>query len=350
MKRRFLGLLVIAGLCLMTCGNEPPPEFYEGTPEDDDKINDILDNDYPELLITDDQFMVQYSAITLPAVTFGTADSFFRVDSPLVKVDVDSIADIVDDMQRFKDLWYAKDTTCTVRLFDTFDVSGMIHVTTRYTAHYDLPVLEYEIDSSQTPWETLSIDTTGWQIGTTDIDATPTYDSEDCTCEGLRYIFLEPARSGEEIIEPFEWILKRISYGIYGFPDRGAEIPRIDNVVFTVPGISADTVFVSNNDSLFTGHAMNRFKHIDSLLEYDSSTVLNVTVNLGGTILAADCVFFASSGDGWSQLANGVGTLTVAGSGITNLYFKVITRESYYYYFPNRGYFAIAWLIPVRVN
>lgn len=350
MKRRLLGLLVIAGLCLVTCGNEPPPDFYEGTPEDDEKIIDILETDYPGLLVTDDQFMTQYSAITLAPAVFTEEDEFFRVDSPLVKVDVDSIADMINDMQRFRDLWYAKDTTCTVRLFDTFDVTGMIHVATRYTAHYDLPDLEYEIDSSQTPWETLSIDTVGWMIGTIDTVTTPTDDSEDYTCEGLRFIFLEPLRTGGEINEPFEWELKRISYGIYGFPDRAAEIPRIDNVVFTVPGISSDTVFVSNNDSLFTGHAMNRFKHIDSLLEFTDSTVVNVTMNLGGTIGGDVCVFFASNGNGWTELTNGIGALTVTGSGITNLYFKVITEESYYYYFPNRGYFAIAWLIPVRVN
>jgi hypothetical protein len=95
---------------------------------------------------------------------------------------------------------------------------------------------------------------------------------------------------------------------------------------------------------------MNRFKHIDSLLAYTDDTTLNVEVVLNGEIDAGDCVFFASSGAGWEQLSDGIGTLTVTGSGITNLYFKVIIRDSYYYYFPNRGYFAVAWLIPVRLN
>jgi hypothetical protein len=334
MKRRFLGLLVIAGLCFVTCGNEPPPDFYEGTPEDDAKINALLDVDTlgARLLVTDDQFVTQYSAMTLPAVTFPQSDSFFRVDSPLVKVFVDSIADALGEFLRFKDLWYAKDTSCTVRLFDTFDVSGMIHVNTRYTAHFDLP-------------ETTATGDTIWRIGTTDIDATPVDDYEDYVGEGVRFIFLEPERSDGAIIEPFNWILKRISYGTYYFPARGAAIPVIDNVV-----LGEDTVYARNTDSLFTGHAMNRLKHIDSLLSYTDGTMLDVEVALDGDIGADECVFFASSGDGWEQLIGGTGTLTVTGSGITNLYFKVITRESYYYYFPNRGYFAVAWLIPVRIN
>jgi hypothetical protein len=345
MKRRFLGLLVIAGLCFVTCGNEPPPDFYNGTPEDDDKINDILDNDYPELLVTGDQFMTQYAGMTIPEVDFPQEDSFFRVDSPLVQVHVDSIADSLSEFHRFADLWYAKDTSCTVWLFDTFDVSGMIHVDIRYTAHFDLP-------------ETTATGDTIWRIGTTDIDSTPTDDYEDYNGVGLRYIFLEPVRSttptidpetedtiGYAIIEPFEWELRRISYGTYYFPARGTDIPVIDYVV-----LETDTIFAYDTVSSFTGHAMNRFKHIDSLLTYTADTTLSVEVVLDGDIDAGDCVFFASSGAGWEELIDGTGTLTVTGSDITNLYFKVITRESYYYYFPNRGYFAVAWLIPVRLN
>jgi hypothetical protein len=341
MKKRLLGFLALAALCFVTCGNEPPEDFYTGTPEDDEKINDILNNDYPILLLTEDQFINEYFDATFPAVTFSETDSFLRVDSPLVKVLVDSLRDEMLDLRRFTDLWYAKDTTCTVRLFDTFDVRGGMKVATRYTAHFDIPV----IDSA-------SGDTTGWRIGTTDIDNTPTDDYQDYACEGLRFIFLEPERQGGSIVEPFQWILKRISYGMFYFPYQGADIPLIDNIMLTAPNGDVDTIVDANNDSLFTGHAMNRLKSIDSLIDFDDSTQVDVQITLtaGGTITTDQCVFFASSGVNWVQLPNGNGSLTITGSGITNLYFKVVTRDSYYYYFPNRGYFGIAWLIPVSIN
>jgi hypothetical protein len=95
---------------------------------------------------------------------------------------------------------------------------------------------------------------------------------------------------------------------------------------------------------------MNRFKHIDSLLAFDDSTQVEVEVTLGGTIAASNCSFFASNGANWVELTNGEGTLMITGSGITNLYFKVVTDVSYSYYFPDPGYFGIAWLIPVRIN
>lgn len=354
MKKRLLGLLVVATLCLVTCGNEPPEDFYTGTPEDDIKINDILNNDYPVLLVTEDQFINEYFDATFPAVTFSDQDSFLRADSPLVKVLVDSLRDEMLDMKRFTDLWYAKDTTCTVRLFDTFDIRGGMKVARRYTAHFDVAVIETTmiVDSTVTPWDTsYEYDSTGsWRIGTTDIDTIPSDDYQEYECEGLRFIFLEPERQGGAIIEPFQWILKRISYGTFYFPNQGADVPLIGRIIITTPAGDVDTIVSSNTDSSFTGHAMNRLKHIDSLINYDDSTLVNVQVTLTGTIGLDQCVVFASSGENWVQLPSGVGTLMVTGSGITNLYFKVVTRDSYYYYHPNRGYFGSAWLIPVRIN
>jgi len=55
MKKSLLSLLMIVGMLLITCGNEPPEEFYNGTPEDSTAIQTLLDNN-PELQVGTDMF------------------------------------------------------------------------------------------------------------------------------------------------------------------------------------------------------------------------------------------------------------------------------------------------------
>jgi hypothetical protein len=348
-------------MCILTCGNEPPEEFYEGTPEDDAKIDDLLNTQYPGLLNTTDGLIQTYTELVtnaLPPVGFVDQDRIFRADSPIVKQHIDSSAFVLDTLHRFYDRWYAKDTTCTVYLWDTFYVESWYHVDQVLVGHYDSIFIG---PTGDTNYVLRTIDTI--------IPAPPDdYDFEDIYGDGRRHIFVEPRRSttptvdpetGDTtyaIIEPFEWELKRISYGAYYYPTRGTEAPAVLRVLISAASdpLVTDTILNSNTDTLYTGHVMNRFRAIDSLLEYTEFDTLTVTIEFDQATDDAGVACYAVCNGVRVSLnpiaLGGTGVIPVTGQGIVNLYFEAVFRDSYYYVNPNQGYFATVWLIPVMVN
>ncbi|UCG29417.1 MAG: hypothetical protein JSV53_07810 [candidate division WOR-3 bacterium] len=358
MKKRLLGLLAVAVMCLVTCGNEAPEPFYEGTPEDDEQIDAILTDDYPQLLNTVDGFVDTYIPLNIPNVAWADQDRIFRADSPIIKQHIDSCRFVFVDTNRIYDRWYTKDTACTVYLIDTFMVESWAHVDLRVVGHYDSL---YIGPTGDTNWVLRTVDS----IIPTGADA---YDMEDIEGDGRRLIFLEPLRSttpdidpetGDTtyaIIEPFEWQLRRISYGSYYYPTRGTDVPTVNRVLIEVPPY-VDTILATNTDTLYTGHVMNRFKHIDSLLEYSGVDSVLVTIEVDDPEVSAVCAYYAACAGDTPQRAQlgavatgGRGYLHLNGQGIVNLYFEVVFRDSYYYVSPNQGYYATVWLVPVRIN
>lgn len=358
MKRNLLCLLMSLFLLLITCGTEPHEEFYEGTPEDSTAIHELL-NENAELLVTSDMFYEPYIPLTMGEVQFLEADSYFRGDSVIIKRHVDSCGLNLDSLRSKLDFWFAKDTTCTVYLFDTFAVMSQLHIDVTITGYYDNPITDPETG-----------ETLGWRIGTGTIDSTPYYASTDMTGHGRRLIFFEPERettptidpeTGDTtyaIIEPFNWLLRRISYATYYFPEVGPDAPAIAQVTLTRQDGTEETIISSSLDTSYTGHCMNRFRAIDSLLEFADGETLTVEVTLGfGTVTVDIAEFFAICG-GTERVelpvpsggTGGVGQLVVHGNGITNLFFEVVTNEYYYYERPERDYIAQVWLVPVRIN
>jgi len=348
-------------LLLITCGNEPPEEFYEGTPEDSTAIHALL-NENAELLITNDMFYEPYIPLTMDQVAFFEEDSYFRGDSIIIKRHVDSCGlrlDSVNSVLGLLDFWFTKDTTCTVYLFDTFAVVSRLHIDVRITGYYDNPIVD-----------TVTGETLGWRIGTGTIDSTAYDDSTDALGRGSRLIFFEPERDTSidttmtpndttiVIAEPMNWLLRRISYATYYFPEVGPDAPAIAQVTLTRQDDTEETIISSSYDTLYTGHCMNRFRAIDSLLEFADGETLTVEVTLGfGTVTADQAEFFTSCG-GTERVelpvptggTGGIGQLVVSGTGITNLYFEVVTNGYYYYERPERDYIAQVWLVPVRIN
>jgi hypothetical protein len=345
MKRYLLSLLIIVGMCIITCGNEPPELFYEGTPEDSAAIEDLLDQ-YPEFLRTIDLFIPEYVRLPLDAVTFPVSDSYFKGDSIIIKRHVDSCATELDDSTRVVDMWFTRDTTCTVYFYDTFTVSAKMHVDEKHTGYYFWP-----------PGDTTSI------LDSVGVDYTPYDTFKTITGEGLRHIVFEPIREpqydeeiGDTIMvikEPFEWVLKRISYGTYYFPNKGADVPYIYMV--TIRPLSTgdpDTIFYVNYDTLYPGHSMNKFRAPDSLLEYADGETLLVQITLAGTIISPDCEFFAScNGTNRAWLKDGTGNLIVSGTSgdVVNIFIEVVVNSAYFYERPDKGYEATVWLIPIRI-
>ncbi|MEO0141747.1 MAG: hypothetical protein ABIL15_00120 [candidate division WOR-3 bacterium] len=339
----WLCLLSILALVFVSCGNEPPEEFYNGTPEDDSLINTLL-NGYPEFLKTDDIFVKTYIAVTLDPVSFPVSDSYFKGESVIVKQHVDSLRDNVASSSRFKDLWYTKDTTCTVYLYDTLNVIREVHYDLLYKGYYF--------------WQ----GDTGKKLDTVIVETGGGYYSYDTvTAEGLRHLYVEPVKekvwdeeSGDsvwKVKEPREWKLKRISYGNYGLPNRGASIPYISQVIVSSMNTGRiDTIWASNVDTIYQHHAMNRFCHIDSLLEYDNGDSLTITIVLGGTITSDLCSFFAVQDGKKVHLPSGSGKIQITGSGVKNLIFEVIVNDGFYYVKPASPLLARFWLIPIRVK
>jgi len=343
-KMNWLCLLAIVALIFISCGNEPPESFYEGTPEDDTLINGVLDNN-SEFLMTDDIFVKNYIPVTLNEVIFPVADSYFKIESILVKQHVDSLCDKIASSSRFKDLWYAKDTTCTVYIRDTFNLIQEVHYDVLYKGYY-----------FYWPGDTTKI------LDTVIVDSTPGYYSYDTiTAEGLRHLYVEPVKekvwdeelgdSVSKIKEPREWVLKRISYGNYGVPSRSADIPYIYIAVLTSQNTTKiDTVWATKYDTLYQHHAMDRFCAIDSLLEYDSGDSLTITIILTGTITDDLCAFFAIQDGKKVQLPYASGKIGITGSGVKNLVIEAIVTDGLYYVKPASPLLARFWLIPIRVN
>ena len=350
MKKRLLGFLVVACMCFITCGNEPPEPFYEGTPEDDAAIDAIINNDYPALLVTTDGFDTTYVPVVIDGIEFSAGDRILGADSPMVKQHIDESSYALDTFYRFYDRWYAKDTTCTVYLWDTFMVLSQVRRDTIIVGHYD----------------SMYVDTvygdTSYLIPSTGFDTIiPTGDSiyyaEDIIGDGRRLIFLEPRRSttptvdpetGDTtyaIIEPFDWQLRRISYGSYYYPNQ-ADAPVIDRVILTL-GTSVDTIVRYNTDTTYMGHVMNRFKAIDSLLEYADSSIIDVSIELQEN--PENALYYAVCDGSRGQLVDGDGQLLITGQGIVNLYFEAVWKDSYYYVNPNAGFQAVFWLVPIKV-
>jgi len=350
MKKYLLNLLIIVGICIVACGNEPPEDFYEGTPEDIAAIDALLaDADNSILLVTEDMFEDAYDSLAMAALAFIPSDSFMRDDTFMVKHYLDQCATDLVTRNDTLDYWFAKDTTCTVYVIDTFDVMSLMHATVEYTAHYDLAIAEStitNIDTTVTPWDTIwsDPDTVGWRIGTVDIDSTPYDDTSDLVGNGKKIIFFD--------YEDGNWELKRISYGEYNFPAFSTEIPDINTIILTRENGDADTIIASSTDSLYTGHCMNRFRAIDSLLEYDAGEILfvEITLRFGATVAVGDCELFASCGGARVNLGYNGDSLVLTGEGITNLCFEAVLNETYYYVFPQKEYKAQVWLIPVNIG
>lgn len=365
MKRTYpLSLLIIASMLLLTCGNEPPEEFYTGTPEDSTAIAQLLD-DNAHLLVSEDMFDSIYTFLDLAATEFLVADSFMRNDPTLVKQHVDSTALELTNRPYGLDYWFAKDTTCTVYLYDTFEVQSLMHADVKYTAYYDSMVIDPVTGD------------TNWRIKTVVIDSTPYDDSREITGNGYRHIYFDPVRdtvvdeeTGETtypVREPREWTLKRISYGIYNFPAAGTDIPIIDMLKFTYADGRVDSIIASSYDTLYTGYVMNRFRAVDSLLVIDLSNLdqdslgyhLDVRLTLGfGTVTVDMCSFYASCNGAdrieMTGTANPiVGELILPSdisTGSATLYFEAVVDDHYYYVSTPKDYKAQVWRIPVNIT
>ncbi len=359
MKRLSWFLLFAMGLLIFSrCGNEPPEPYFEGTPEDDSAIVKLL-GENSHLLITStpyDSGTVKYIFCNFPSVTFPPPDSFFRADSPLVKQEIGAIGNLNTKLVRFRDLWYAKDTTCTVYLWDTFSIISCYHWTKRYTGHYDSAWID--------PLDTIPpIDTLALVLHTIDTNSTGGYNSLDTlTIEGCRHIFLEPKRDTAtgEIIEPREWVLKRLTYGTYYLPNRGADYAPILSV-YIKSKAREDTIQLYSYDTLYTGHTMNRLRSPDSLLEYSPGDTVEITVNVYP--FASDTAIFCIAGCDTVRTFIPIQTSSQAGiickgnlgikgeSGKTvNMYFGVFTRAAYYYVKPEKGLTGTIWLVPVKIK
>lgn len=332
MKRYLLNLLIIVGIFIIACGNEPYPDYYEGTPEDIEAIESLFD-DNPILLVTDDMFDPTYIPLAMGAVSFIEADLYMRDDTFMIKQHVDSCATELPQRDSTLDFWFAKDTTCTVYIYDTFAVRSLIHADLKYTAYYDF----FEVDP-------ITGDT-AWRIGTVDTNSTPYYDTVDVIGNGRRLIFFDRDDNGA-------WELKRLAYGTYSFPAPGTEIPDIDEIVLIHSNGAEDTIITASYDTLYTGHCMNRFRGLDSLLEFEDGETLSViiTLDLLSNVDASDCEFFASCGGERVNLGVTINEFVISGQGITNLYFEVVANDVYYYGFPEKDYKALVWFIPVRIG
>lgn len=341
MKRYLLSLLIIVGMFIITCGEKPPDEYYEGTPEDSAAIFALLDNN-PELLLTIDGFIDTYIALQQDGIAWPLADSFFKGDSTTVKQQVDSCALQLSDSTRFTDLWFTKDTTCTVYIIDTFTVLSLMHYVERQTGYY------FYNGDTMTDLDTVMVDPTAGD------------DDKEITGEGVRHIFFEPKKEADVdletgdtvwvIIEPIEWELKKISYGAYYYPNRGGDIPTVGNVVLEASGGEPDTIVSSSSDSL-PGHAMNRLRSIDSLLTYADGETLSIDVTIYTPTDVDSASFYAScNGAGRVELPRGSGDIVLTGSGIVNLYVEVVVDNGYVYVLPDKGYDATVWLIPINIG
>lgn len=357
MKKILLSSMVIVGMLLITCGTEPYEEFYEGTPEDSAAIMEMI-ADNPALATTDEIFKLDtitgdplYNTVALDPIEILESEEFLRVDSPLIKQHVDACGlELIDPpLEHYYDLWFSKDTTCTVYIRDTFDFYSLMHYDLRIIAHYDSAVID-----------TLTGDTTGWTIGTIDSLEADYADELEALGQGRRVIFFDVVREWVEdpddpddsvyaVREPIEWILKRVLYGTYDFPGPADDVPSITRIVLTsMTTGEVDTIFRSSYDPDYFGHVMDRFRAIDSLLEYTDGEMLDVSITIGN-VDATDCAIFATCGIS-DRIDLGTDTLVVTGDGLTNLYFEVVETGSYYYVNPAREYMATLWVIPVLVN
>lgn len=355
---KYLGMVVVAiSFLSVSCEesewieNDPPPAFFEGTPEDSAAIVSILTDDYPELLITDEIFNDSLNSVVVPDIEILLSEMTFSVDSPLIKQHVDSCGLRLNStpLEHVWDMWYSKDTACTVYLFDTFDFSSLAHADLKIIAHYDSVVIS-------------GVDTI-LMIGTIDTSDMPYYATpQPAVGDGRRLMFFDVTREWIEdpqnpgdsvyaVVDPRQWFLSRLSYGRYFFPTFGTDIPSIDRVILTRQNGVADTILASNIDTTYTGHVMNRFRSIDSLLEYTSGDSLTVTVIMGGTPAVDECSFFVTTGDGPRvNIIPSSNTVELIGDGITNIYIEVVENDVYYYVNPLVSYKATLWLIPVVIN
>jgi len=342
MKKILLSLFAVVAIVLVTCGNEPPEEFFEGTPADDSAIIKVLEQN-AILLNTYDQFVTAYIPTAMDTCVFKMEDMYFREDSTIIKQHINSSALRLSDTTRFRDLWYAKDTTCTVYLWDTFTIISEYHWDIRYTGLYFYPP-----GDTDRIIDTILVDTTGGDDSTDNVAA-----------EGLKHIFFEPKREAKvdpetgdtlyPIKEPREWVLKKVSYGMYYFPNKGTERPTISTIYLTHGGIT-DSILYTNVDTTYTGHVMNRFRNVDSLFEFTTGESISVSLKVTGTIADSVCLFFATCNGNRKQLVNATGKVPISGKGIVNLYFTAVLESYYYYKKPEKPYVATVWLIPIRVK
>jgi hypothetical protein len=120
-------------------------------------------------------------------------------------------------------------------------------------------------------------------------------------------------------------------------------------------GVHSYTVVESSYDTTDTGHIMNRFRSIDSLMDFTGDSV-DVTITVYNVIPGTLLVYFTSAGGVTrrSLINQGSGNssqtraLALGGAGITNLYFEALATEVLYYVVPRKDYSSNVWLIPVN--
>lgn len=343
MKKYLLSLLMILTLLFIACGNEPPEEFYEGTPEDSTQIHDLLDQN-ADLTKTDDMFDPTYILVTLDSVEFFIADSYYRAIDTIVKIHVDSCGLDMLSQNSALDFWFTRDTSCTVYLYDTFTVMSLMHYDEKHTGYYF--------------WA----GDTDIQLDTVLINTTPGYDDQQFTGNGYRLFYFDPVRdmvideeTGDTLYpvrEPHEFVFKRFSYGTYNLPAAGTDIPIIEKLLITFEDGTQDSIIRSSSDTTYAGHVMNRLRSVDSMLVVPPGETLGVAIELAfGQVTDSMCSFYASCGGmARTELDAAVGSIVVSGTGVTNLYFEAVVWNSYYYVIPEADYKAQTWLIPVRIQ
>lgn len=345
MKRKFLSLLVVAGLFIfLTCGNEPPEGFYEGSSEDSVAIFGLLD-DNPALTLTEDMFVSDWVPVAFGAVEFFDEDEYYRNEDSIIKQLVDMVKFSDATMTRYTDLWFARDTTCTVTLYDTFAVQCSLRYIERHIGYYfwdgDTGIeLDTIIVHTDTAFDVLDLDAVGKRVLFFDVVRDPVWDEEE-------------AETVYAVREPREWLLERISYGDYDFPQPGSDVPLIAQVDID-DGENTYTIVESSYDDTASGHIMNRFRSIDSLMGFSNGDSLGIEISVYNVVPGSLDVFFASVGGGGrteiTGLHSGTGTVVASGTGITNLFFEVVADEVFYYVLPAKEYSANVWLIPVNIG
>ena len=345
--------IYLAGLALTlfitTCGTEPPPALWSGTPEDSTAIIPLIGDN--AAYFTNDSFAFPMDSMTLfYPLYFDTLhvpllEQVFALDSTSVRYIADSLSVELKKSTRKMQFVFTRDTTVTVTLIDSFEVDMKYNTERVCSLFYFKDALpdtdpQKPLMDSVHAWPAHIFLTKSFKRGV-----------------AKTYLFFDSVGGA--------WRFAKFTPTVIYFPSADSA-PSINDVTFTVYNSTrVDTLYYQTTNNKLK--AMNILRPTDSILTFKNGDSVKVFVHTYYDGQKADngyYIFYAHFGSVHDHLTEDRGNInTIQYNGIFNvkfnspgykrLYLQMIDTRSFYVsnqQNTKKDFYSTIWVIPIRVQ
>ncbi len=346
--------IYLAGLALTlfiaTCGTEPPPAMWSGTPEDSTEVDGLIAANASYFV--SDGFPFAKDSMKLAKPLYDSMqrvpllERVFGLDSVAVRYIADSLGLEMKRTSRNQRFQFTRDTTVTVTVFDSFEVDMNYHAAKVCSLFYFKDTC-----SISNPYKPVLDSVNSWPAN---INLTKSFKRS----VARTYLFFDSVGGA--------WRLAKFTPTIINFPSVDSA-PQINQVRFTLYGSTRiDTIRYSTTDNKLK--AMNILRPLDSVLTYKPGDSIQIFVRTdydGQNADAGYYIFYGHLGSIHDHLEedygplvgsiqyNGIFYVKFDTPGYKRLYVQVVDTRSFYVsnqQNTKKDFYSTIWVIPIRVQ